>query len=131
MLASCDVIAFIVTKEPAKARVFYEDVLGLRFVADQPLALLFDAHGMMLRIAKVQVFTPASYTVLGWKVADIRNMVTELERKGVIFQRYEGFIQDALGIWTSPDGAQVAWFKDPDGNTLSLTQFVGGASSMA
>lgn len=125
MLSSCDVIAFLATRDPARAKEFYEKVAGLRLVADEPAALVFDSNGTMLRISKVREFTPAPFTVLGWKVEDIRRAVSELARRGATFQRYEGFRQDALGIWASPSGAKVAWFKDPDGNTLSVTQFAG------
>jgi catechol 2,3-dioxygenase-like lactoylglutathione lyase family enzyme len=123
MLATCDVIAFVATRDAARARAFYEGALGLRLLADDPAALVFDAHGTMLRIAKVREFSPAPFTVLGWKVPDIRNAVTELQKSGAAFERYPGVDQDEFGIWKSPSGAQVAWFKDPDGNTLSLTQF--------
>jgi catechol 2,3-dioxygenase-like lactoylglutathione lyase family enzyme len=123
VLATCEVIAFVATQDAPKARAFYEGVLGLRLVADEPFALVFDTHGTMLRIAKVPDFTPAPFTVLGWKVPDIRHAATELRKKGVEFQRYPGMDQDELGVCNSPSGAKVAWFKDPDGNTLSLTQF--------
>jgi catechol 2,3-dioxygenase-like lactoylglutathione lyase family enzyme len=123
MLGSCDVVAFVATSEPDRARQFYGDVLGLRLVADEPAALVFDANGTMLRIAKVPELAPARHTVLGWSVADIASAVEELTGRGVAFERYEGFGQDERGIWTSPGGGRVAWFKDPDGNTLSLTQF--------
>jgi hypothetical protein len=92
-------------------------------VVDDSFALVFDAHGVMLRVARVHELTPAPYTVLGWKVADISAAVKELQIRGVAFERYEGLDQDELGIWKSPGGAKVAWFKDPDRNTLSLTQF--------
>ncbi len=127
-LASCDVIAFVATTEPDRAREFYETVLGLRLIEEQPFALAFDANGTMLRVAKVQALTPARHTVLGWAVPDITGAVVELQRKGVTFERFEGFDQDGLGIWTSPDGASVAWFKDPDGNMLSLTRLPSRAS---
>jgi catechol 2,3-dioxygenase-like lactoylglutathione lyase family enzyme len=123
MLADNEVIALVATAQPERARQFYADVLGLHLAADEPPALVFDAHGTMLRIAKVGQLAPARYTVLGWKVGDIRAAVRALASKGVVFERYAGFAQDELGIWTSPDGNAVAWFKDPDGNTLSLTQF--------
>ncbi len=123
MLGNCDVITFITTRDAARARAFYETVLGLRLLADEPAALVFDAHGVMLRIAKVQQVVRVPNTVLGWKVADIAATVEGLRQKGVEFQRYEGMRQDVLGVWTSPSGARVAWFLDPDGNTLSLTQF--------
>jgi catechol 2,3-dioxygenase-like lactoylglutathione lyase family enzyme len=122
-LSSLDVMAFVATKEPAQARQFYEGVLGLRLVADEQFALVFDANGTMLRVAKVQELTPARHTVLGWVVPDIAGAITELGRKGVTFERYRGLKQDELGICTFPNGAKVAWFKDTDGNTLSLTQF--------
>ena len=127
-LASCDVIAFVATTEPDRAREFYETVLGLHLIEEQPFALVFDANGTMLRIAKIEELTPAQYTVLGWAVSDIAGAVIELQRKGVTFERFEGFDQDDLGIWRSPDGASVAWFRDPDGNMLSLTQLPSGAS---
>jgi catechol 2,3-dioxygenase-like lactoylglutathione lyase family enzyme len=123
MLASCDVIAFVATRDPAKARAFYEGTLGLRLVTDDAFALVFDAHGTMLRVATVRELNPPPFTVLGWKVPDIQHAATELRRKGVEFQRYPRLSQDEIGIWKSPGGAKVGWFKDPDGNTLSLTQF--------
>jgi catechol 2,3-dioxygenase-like lactoylglutathione lyase family enzyme len=123
MLGNCDIIAFITTSDGKRARKFYEGTLGLRVVEDTPFALEVDAHGTMLRVAKAQKVTVAPYTVLGWKVADIKKSVSALAAKGVKFERYEGMDQDKLGIWKSPGGASVAWFKDPDGNTLSLTQF--------
>ena len=110
------------TTDGDRARKFYAETLGLRFVADTPYALMFDAHGTMLRIAKVQELTAAPYTVLGWTVPEIAAIASGLAARGVVFQRYDGLDQDAHGTWNSPDGARVAWFKDPDGNTLSLTQ---------
>jgi len=123
MLAKCDIIAFVTTSDGKLARKFYEGTLGLRVVEDTPFALEIDANGTMLRVAKAQKVTVAPYTVLGWKVADIKKSVSALAAKGVKFERYDGMGQDKLGIWKSPSGASVAWFKEPDGNTLSLTQF--------
>ena len=123
MLGGYDVIAFVATKQSERAKLFYSKTLGLRLVADTPFALVFDAGGTMLRISKVGELTPAPYTVLGWKVPNIRSAVEELTSGGVTFERYKEMPQDELGIWTTPDGHKVAWFKDPDGNTLSLTQF--------
>lgn len=120
MLASADLIAFVATANAEAAIAFYRDVLGLRFVSDDPFAVVFDLNGTMLRIAKVESFTPAPQTVLGWQVDDIESTVRGLGEKGVTFEHYEQLEQDDLGIWTSP-GARIAWFKDPDGNTLSLT----------
>lgn len=126
MLAKSKIIAFVTTTaDGARARRFYEGILGLRVVEDTPFALVMDANGTMLRIAKAQQVVVAPYTVLGWRVDDIQTMVKDLASKGVRFERYDGMQQDKLGIWASPSGAQIAWFKDPDGNTLSLTQFPG------
>ena len=123
MLNESKIISFVATKNPAAAREFYERTLGLPLVSDDPFALVFRVNGAMLRVAKVQELTPAKHTVLGWEVKDIQAMITELSKRGVHFERYDGLSQDQKGVWTSPSGARVAWFKDTDGNTLSLTQF--------
>lgn len=124
MLNDGKVVTFVATKDAAKARAFYEQTLGLRFVEDSPFALVFDFQGTMLRVQKVKDLTPAQFTVLGWEVPDIAASVKALTAKGVSFMRIGGgFPQDDLGIWAAPGGAKIAWFKDPDGNTLSLTQF--------
>jgi predicted enzyme related to lactoylglutathione lyase len=123
MLNTSRIIPFVPTKNPAKAREFYETVLGLKFLRDEPFALVFDVDGTMLRVTKVQDFSPARHTVLGWEVADINATIAELSKRGVRFERYDGMTQDISGVWASPSGARVAWFKDPDGNVLSLTQF--------
>jgi catechol 2,3-dioxygenase-like lactoylglutathione lyase family enzyme len=123
MLDSADVVAFVGTARAEAARAFYGDVLGLPLVDDGPFALVFDAHGVMLRVTKVAAVDPAPYTVLGWSVPDIRAAVAALGGRGVVFERYPGMQQDELGIWASPGGARIGWFRDPDGNVLSLTQF--------
>ena len=123
MLASVDIVAFVPTKDAEKARAFYEGVLGLRFVKDDGFALVLDANGIMVRVAKAQ-FTPAPFTILGWQVPDIEKIAAALQAKGVQFERFGFFEQDALGIWTAPTGDKVAWFKDPDGNILSVSQHV-------
>jgi catechol 2,3-dioxygenase-like lactoylglutathione lyase family enzyme len=117
------VIGFVATKHPASARRFYEKTLGLKLVVDDPFAVVFDANGTMLRVQKVPELVPAQHTVLGWEVSDIHAKIKELTARGVRFERFDGLPQDELGAWTTPSGAKVAWFKDPDGNTLSLTQF--------
>jgi catechol 2,3-dioxygenase-like lactoylglutathione lyase family enzyme len=122
MLASADLIAFVATSDLDRARAFYEGVLGLPVIENDGLALAFDAHGTMLRITGVRELQPAPYTVLGWSVTDIAAAVSNLKMRGVVFSRYTGFEQDELGIWIAPTGAQVAWFTDPDGNTLQLAQ---------
>jgi catechol 2,3-dioxygenase-like lactoylglutathione lyase family enzyme len=123
MLNDCDIIAFVTTTDPERATRFYRDVLGLRLVADEAHALVFDAHGTMLRIAKGRELFPAKHTVLGWRVPDIRAAVAGLGGRGVVFERYGFLAQDDLGIWAAPGGAKVAWFQDPDGNVLSITEW--------
>ena len=122
-LANCDVMAFVATTQPEKARAFYCDVLGLSFEEDSPFALVVRTANATLRIQKVQSFTPLPFTSLGWTVEDIKATAQQLIEKGVTFERFEWMDQDELGIWSSPSGALVCWFKDPDGNLLSLTQF--------
>jgi len=123
MLGKNDLVSFVATADKAAARRFYEQVLGLRLVEDSPFALVFDANGAMLRVTPVPEHKTLPFTVLGWKVSDIAVTVRGLAAKGVNFDRFPGMTQDALGIWTTPDGAKVAWFKDSDGNLLSLTEF--------
>jgi catechol 2,3-dioxygenase-like lactoylglutathione lyase family enzyme len=120
---SYTIVAFVATAKPAEARNFYRDTLGLRLVGEDNFALVFDAHATMLRVAIVEKVVQAGYTVLGWQVPDIAAAAAGLQKAGVQLNRYPGMGQDEQGIWTSPSGARVAWFKDPDGNTLSLTQF--------
>ena len=122
MLANNPIIAFIPTRDGARSRTFYEGVLGLRFVSDDNFALVMDANGTMLRIVRVADFTPFPFTVLGWQVEDIHASVAELTAKGLHFTRYEFLNQSPDRVWTAPGGAKVAWFLDPDGNTLSLSQ---------
>jgi catechol 2,3-dioxygenase-like lactoylglutathione lyase family enzyme len=124
MLGSTNIIAFVPIKDSEKARTFYEGVLGLRFVKDDGFALVLDANGIMIRAAKMKEFTPAPFSVLGWQVTDIENMVRALAKKGVHFEIFGFFKQDELGIWTAPTGDKVAWFKDPDGNMLSVSEHV-------
>ncbi len=123
LLGSCKIVAFAATRDAARARAFYGDTLGLPLVGDDSHALVFDAHGTMLRVTRVREVAVAPYTVLGWDVPDIVAAARALEAAGVKFERYAGLDQDQLGIWMSPSGARVAWFKDPDGNVLSITQF--------
>jgi catechol 2,3-dioxygenase-like lactoylglutathione lyase family enzyme len=113
----------VATQYPAPARKFYEETLGLALISEDPFAIVFDASGTMLRVQKVRELVPAQHTVLGWEVRDIRAEIEGLTKRGVRFERFDGLSQDELGVWTSPSGAKVAWFKDPDGNTLSLTEF--------
>jgi catechol 2,3-dioxygenase-like lactoylglutathione lyase family enzyme len=112
-------IAFAASTDLERSRAFYADVLSLDVLAVTPFALELPG----VRVTKVDSFTPRPFTVLGWHVDDIEAAVTTLTGRGVTFHRYDGMGQDDLGIWTSPSGARIAWFPDPDGNTLSLTQF--------
>ena len=116
-------ILFLATANAERSRGFYERVLGFALVADEPPALVFQVGHSMLRIQKVDRVHKVPYTSLGWAVPDIRRAVHDLRVAGVVFQRYEGMTQDSDAIWHAPSGALVAWFQDPDGHTLSLTQF--------
>ncbi len=117
-------MAFIVTRERRRARAFYGDLLGFPISHEDDQAVVLDLNGTMLRISAVAEHVPQPHTVLGWEVADIEASVRDLGGRGIAFELFEGHAQDALGIWTAPDGtARVAWFRDPDGNVLSLTQF--------
>ena len=123
MLGNCRIAAFVATSDAEKAKAFYGETLGLTLVSDEEYAVVFDANGTTLRVQKVGEVAPAPYTALGWHVSDIEAKVRELTGSGVEFMRFEGFGMDELGIVTFPNGAKVAWFKDPDGNILSLDQY--------
>ena len=122
-LGSQKLMAFVATRDPVRARSFYRDTLGLRLLSEDGFALVFDAHGTMLRVTTVHELALAKYTVLGWEVSDIVAAARDLESAGVKLEQYGFKEQDERGIWTAPDGTKVAWFRDPDGNVLSLTQF--------
>ncbi len=122
MLGSSELVAFVATTDLDRARAFYGGVLGLPLVEEGPFACVFDAHGTQLRVTPVAEILTAPYTVLGWAVVDIAATVRALGGAGVRFERFAGMEQDELGVWTAPGGARVAWFPDPDGNVLSLTQ---------
>ena len=125
MLHESDLIAFVASSDLERSRAFYEDTLGLTVTEENPVAIVFDGHGTMLRVTRVAEVSAAPYTVLGWAVSDIRATVRGLSEKGVVLEEYEGMGQDEMRVWTAPNGDLVAWFKDPDGNTLSITQFAG------
>ena len=122
--ASAKAMTFIVTRDRDIAKAFYGTVLGFALTHEDDFAAVFDLNGTMLRISTVPSHVPQQHTVLGWEVSDIEATARALRDKGISFTVYEGFGQDELGIWTSPGGgAKVAWFTDPDGNVLSLTEF--------
>ncbi|HSY16917.1 MAG TPA: VOC family protein [Candidatus Acidoferrales bacterium] len=116
-------ILFAATMDPDRSRKFYEATLGFKFVSDDPFALVFQVGPLQLRLQKVERKPDIPYTVLGWAVKDIQKTVHHLSTAGVKFSRYPGLNQDAHGVWPAPGGAKIAWFQDPDGNTLSLTEY--------
>lgn len=124
MLNDKTIMPFVSTTDPARAREFYENVLGLLVKSQDNYAIVYDANGIDLRMSTVRELVVAPYSVLSWIVPDIKAEVIELGAKGVQFEKYGFFEQDELNIWTAPGGTQVCWFKDPDGNLLSLTQYV-------
>lgn len=128
-LRSHTLIAFVTIVDVERARTFYRDTLGLTLVREEPpFALVFDANGVTLRLAIARTAPGAQGTVLGWQVPEIAAVVGELRERGVVFERFEGMEQDEAGVWSSPSGARVAWFRDPDGNILSLSQHPETAS---
>ena len=122
MLGNATLIAFAATTRPDESRAFYSDTLGLAMAEDSPFALVFDANGTALRIQKVREMAPPGHTVLGWEVADMAEAVSALAARGVTCKQFDPLPQDEHGVWTTPDGTKVAWFTDPDGNLLSLTE---------
>lgn len=122
MLARADLVAFLACGDLEVAEEFYGSVLGLPLVEANDFARAFDANGTRLRVTRVDSPARAPYTVLGWTVADVEAAIAELEARGIEFNRYEGMDQDAHGVWVAPGGTRVAWFSDPDGNTISIHQ---------
>jgi catechol 2,3-dioxygenase-like lactoylglutathione lyase family enzyme len=122
MLSGARLTAFIASTDLARSEEFYVATLGLARQDANPYALVVDGGGTLLRITLVEERAAAEYTVLGWIVEDIAAAVDDLVAKSVTFTVYDGMGQDERGVWRAPDGTQVAWFKDPDGNTLSLQQ---------
>src|SRR6185436_12483773 len=122
MLSNKELKAFVPTVKPAEAKTFYRDILGLKLLSEDNYALEFDANGTLLRVIIVPELKPHAFTVLGWNVEDISSTIKSLNRKEIFCENYEFLQQDSLGIWTSPNGSKVAWFKDSDGNILSLTE---------
>lgn len=125
-LVAASLTAFVATADPARSRAFYEGILGLPVMTDDGFATAYDCAGIQLRVQKVDAVHPHAFTALGWQVRELDRVIQGLGRKGVVFERYPGLVQDALGIWCAPSGARVAWFRDPDGNLLSLSEGAGG-----
>ena len=122
MLADKKLKAFVPTIMPEEAKSFYKDILGLELLSQDEYALEFNANGVLLRVTTVPALKPQEFTILGWNVGDISSTIKSMNAKGVFCEKYHFLKQDNLGIWLSPGGSKVAWFKDPDGNVLSLTQ---------
>jgi catechol 2,3-dioxygenase-like lactoylglutathione lyase family enzyme len=123
MLANEKLVAFGATTNAERAAQFYGEVLGLSRRSEDAFALAFDTNGVELRLQKLETLKPQAFTVLGWQVRDVNAVVDVLTQRGVRAERYPGLEQDARGIWCAPSGARVAWFKDPDGNLLSVAQY--------
>jgi catechol 2,3-dioxygenase-like lactoylglutathione lyase family enzyme len=122
-LGKYNIIGFLTIVDVARAKEFYGGKLGLRLVSEEPpFALVFEANGIMLRLGMGKAIAPVQGTVLGWQVPDAAAAVKDLEQAGIQFERFPQLPQDELGIWTTPTGAKVAWFKDPDGNILSISE---------
>ena len=128
MLGANKIVAFVAVTDYAKARAFYETTLGLKFISQDNFALVMEGDGTRIRMAKVPNHQPVPFTVLGWEVSDIEKKVAELQSSGVAFERYPWLPKDGLPIWAAPGGDKVAWFKDPDGNVLSLAQHAAAKS---
>jgi catechol 2,3-dioxygenase-like lactoylglutathione lyase family enzyme len=127
MLGSADLVAFTATTDLPRARAFYVETLGLTVLDEDAYACTLDAHGTQLRVTLVHEMARAPYTVLGWSVPDATATIRALEQAGVTFERFDGMEHDDAGAWQAPNGARVAWFKDPDGNMLSVTQDAAAA----
>jgi predicted enzyme related to lactoylglutathione lyase len=122
MLVNETLKTFVPTVKPQEAKAFYQDTLELKLLSYDDYGIEFDSGGTLLRLAMVRELKPNEFTVLGWNVKDIESEIRSLNEKGVVFQKYDFLEQDDLRIWTSPNNSKVAWFKDPDGNILSLSQ---------
>lgn len=122
-LSKCSPVTFLFTRDREKAKAFYRDVLGLRHISSDEFAECFDLNGVPLRIVPIADYVPSPHTVLGWSVPDIAATAAAMKAKGITFEIYDGFGQDENGIWAAPDGhAKIAWFLDPEGNNLSITE---------
>ena|SRR5664279_4301303 len=122
MLADSKLKAFVATVKPGEAKAFYKDILGLRLLSEDNYALEFEVNGTLLRVTYVEELRPQVFTVLGWNVTDIISVIKSLNQKGIVCEKYAFLEQDDFRVWISPGGSKVAWFKDPDGNVLSLTE---------
>jgi catechol 2,3-dioxygenase-like lactoylglutathione lyase family enzyme len=123
MLSTARVTAFLATALPRRAAEFYGETLGLPQITEDQFALVFDLHGVELRIQKVERLRPQAFTVLGWQVPHLATVIASLTARGIVFERFSGLTQSVDGVWRAPSGAAVAWFRDPDGNLLSVAEY--------
>jgi len=123
VLSAAPLIGFIPVRDLSRARAFYAGILGLEVTDVSPFAIAIRAGTTMVRLTRVEEFRAQPFTIAGWEVADMDSIIDSLSARGVTFTRYDGMGQDERGIWSTPGGDQVAWFSDPDGNTLSLTRY--------
>jgi catechol 2,3-dioxygenase-like lactoylglutathione lyase family enzyme len=123
MLASSKLQTIVLSSRLPKAEKFYGDVLGLKLKGKSHGALVYDVGGADLRVSPVPSTQPSPHTVLGFAVADLSAVMSALSMRGVEWERFANFPQDAAGVLITPDGARVAWFRDPDGNLLSIVQY--------
>ena len=126
MLAQLSTIGFIPSADLERSRTFYERALGLAVTYADGFALVLGSGPSQIRLVAAGEFRAQPFTVAGWEAPDITTTVTGLLANGVVFERYDAMVQDELGIWTAPSGDRVAWFRDPDGNVLSLTSHQAG-----
>ncbi len=123
MLGKARLQTIVWTSDRARAAAFYGDVLGLDLKGESHGALVYDVGGVELRVSPVPTTEPSAHTVLGFAVADVEAIALALASKGVVTETFPGFRHDDLGLWRAPDGARVVWFRDPDGNLLSVVQY--------
>ena len=128
MMRHATLVAFLATTDLNRSREFFVERIGLSCTEQTAYACVSDANGTPLRVTFVDEMRAAPYTVLAWVVDDIAERVHSLIDRGVRFERFEGMVQDDLGVWTTPGDDRVAWFKDPDRNVLSLTEYAAPAS---
>jgi catechol 2,3-dioxygenase-like lactoylglutathione lyase family enzyme len=126
VLGSAAAVAFVPSTDLDRSQRFFTEVLDLAVEQLTPYACVLRAGSTMLRVTRVDGLTPQPFTVFGWAVDDLRSVATGLTARGVTFLRYDGMNQDEAGVWTTPGGDLIAWFRDPDGNILSLTEFAAG-----
>jgi catechol 2,3-dioxygenase-like lactoylglutathione lyase family enzyme len=123
MFGSAKLQVIICTSKIQPAEQFYGGVLGLPLQARSQGALVYDVGGTSVRVSPVPSTRPSEHTVLGFAVPDIASAIAVLQGRGVTFERFPGFSHDQSGVVCAPDGSRVAWFRDPDGNLLSVVQY--------